>query len=382
MTTQAKKSSRVGIVPEDWEVRHLLDVCAFNSGKAHEQFIEESGRFVCVNSKFISTDGGVKKFSSKNFMPTTVGDILLVMSDLPNGRALAKTFLVDQNDLYAVNQRVCRLRPLKDSSVFLHFLLNRNPYFLQFDDGVNQTHLLNRVFEKCEIAMPPTIEEQEAIGKALVDATDFLKMIDALIAKKKDIKQGAMQQLLTGKTRLPGFSGDWSQTKIGKIATLYQPQTIAASEFSATGFPVYGANGLVGYYSKANHQSWQVTVTCRGSTCGTVNRTVDECWITGNAMVLNCDEHPEVNKTFFYHLIASQNFNSCITGTGQPQIVRTPLQDFEILFPTDLDEQQAIAKVLSDMDAEIDALVARREKTALIKTGMMQELLTGRTRLL
>jgi type I restriction enzyme S subunit len=135
-----------GLIPDDWSVALLPDVCRFRSGKAHEQFISELGRYICVNSKFISTEGRVRKYSTRNVCPARKDDVLLVMSDLPNGKALAKAFYVDQNNLYAVNQRVCALTVYRDSPKYLFYLLNRNPYFLKFDDGVSQTHLLNAVW--------------------------------------------------------------------------------------------------------------------------------------------------------------------------------------------------------------------------------------------
>ncbi len=227
----------------------------------------------------------------------------------------------------------------------------------------------------------PPLPEQRAIAAALSDVDALLDGLDRLIAKKRNLKQAAMQQLLTGQTRLPGFSGVWEVKRLGELVSLYQPETISAQQFNESGFPVYGANGVVGYYHKPNHTSWQITVTCRGSTCGTVNRTVEYCWITGNAMVLNCDHNQEVIKDFLYYLMLVQDLTGCITGTGQPQIVRPPLAEFKIYLPIDHNEQTAIAAILSDMDTEIAALEARRDKTRALKQGMMQELLTGRIRL-
>jgi type I restriction enzyme S subunit len=235
----------------------------------------------------------------------------------------------------------------------------------------------------------PPHEEQRAIAGALGDVDALIAALDQLIAKKGELKRAAMQQLLTPpapgqarQTRLPGFSGEWEVKRLGEIALLYQPVTISAKQFTESGYPVYGANGVVGFYREFNHNNWQVTVTCRGSTCGTVNRTVDRCWITGNAMVVNCDNREDVDKSFLYYLLLSRDLSICITGTGQPQIVRGPLADFSITFPANKIEQAAIAAVLSDMDAEIAALERRLAKTRALKQGMMQELLTGRTRLI
>jgi type I restriction enzyme, S subunit len=99
-----------------------------------------------------------------------------------------------------------------------------------------------------------------------------------------------------------------------------------------------------------------------------------------NAMVLNSDHNPELNKEFFYYLLSNQNLFDCITGTGQPQIVRTALVSILVTLPP-LHEQTAIASVLSEMDSELAALEQRRDKTRALKQAMMQELLTGKTRL-
>ena len=107
-----------------------------------------------------------------------------------------------------------------------------------------------------------------------------------------DVKPGYKQ------TEVGVIPEDWETVLLGDLASLYQPVTISAKQFTKSGFPVYGANGIVGFYNRTNHQTWQTTVTCRGSTCGTVNRTVDKCWITGNAMVLNCDENRNLCKLF------------------------------------------------------------------------------------
>ncbi len=127
----------------------------------------------------------------------------MVMSDLPNGKALAKTFVADQDDLYAVNQRVCALTPLeKYCAEFLAYVLDRNPYFLKFDDGVSQTHLLNRVFQKCPLFVPPTKAEQTAIAEVLTEMDGELAVLEQRREKTRALKQAMMQELLTGRVRL------------------------------------------------------------------------------------------------------------------------------------------------------------------------------------
>ena len=135
------KRTEVGVIPEDWEVRQLESLVKYTNGKAHENFVKDYGRYILVNSKFISSEGSIKKYSAECFSSAAIGDVLMVMSDVPNGKAIAKCYYVDMNDCYSVNQRICLLSPNNIDSKFLFYKLNRNSYFLRFDDGVKQTNL-------------------------------------------------------------------------------------------------------------------------------------------------------------------------------------------------------------------------------------------------
>lgn len=228
------------------------------------------------------------------------------------------------------------------------------------------------------ILLPP-LPEQEKIAGILNCWDDGIEKLSALIEKKKIQKKALMQQLLTGKHRLKGFSTPWHEVKLGDIADLYQPQTISQSDLELDGYPVYGANGLIGYYHKFNHEKWQIMITCRGSTCGTVNRTSGKSWITGNAMVVNVDNYKD-NKLFLFFKLLNENFLSIVSGSGQPQIVRTPLAKWKLYIPTDLAEQKAIAEILSKADEEIELLNKKLEAFKQEKKALMQQLLTGKIR--
>ena len=142
-TRKGTKPSELGEIPEDWDVFSLLDIANLVHGKAHEPYVVESGEYVVVNSKFVSTEGKVRKYCSQNDCAAKKGDILMVLSDLPNGKALAKCFYADQDHVYAVNQRVCIFRTNVFDSKYLQLIMNRHKYFLALDDGVTQTHILN-----------------------------------------------------------------------------------------------------------------------------------------------------------------------------------------------------------------------------------------------
>ena len=134
----------------------LREIVDFRNGKGHEKDIDENGKYIVVNSKYISTGGEVKKFTSKQICPLYKDDILMVMSDLPNGRALAKCFLVDQDDKYSLNQRIGAFH-IKSPAVrtrFLFHVLNRNRQLLAYDNGVEQTNLKKEEILDIKIYIP------------------------------------------------------------------------------------------------------------------------------------------------------------------------------------------------------------------------------------
>ena len=185
------KQTELGIIPGNWDVKDLRDVVNFDNGKAHENFISENGDYVVVNSKYISTKGRVIKYSNECFCPVSVGSILMVMSDVPNGKAIAKCFLVDKDNKYTVNQRICALKPKIDAG-FLFYKMNRNPYYLSFDDGVKQTNLRKDDVLDCKLSIPNDKREQTAIATVLSDTDALIERLEKLITKKKGIKQGVM----------------------------------------------------------------------------------------------------------------------------------------------------------------------------------------------
>ena len=187
---------------DEWEVKKLGGLVEFSNGKAHENSITENGKFIVINSKFISTEGQVKKYSNFCYCPVSIGEIVMVMSDVPNGKALAKCFYINENDKYTLNQRICSLTPLNVNSDFLFYLLDRNSYYLTFDDGVKQTNLRKDDVLSCPLKLPVTLEEQQAIAQVLSDMDAEIEALEKKRDKYKAIKQGMMQELLTGKTRL------------------------------------------------------------------------------------------------------------------------------------------------------------------------------------
>ena len=178
-----------------WNETVLGNVIDYENGKAHENDIDEDGKFIVVNSKFISTEGEIIKKTNSPYCLANKSDILMVLSDVPNGHAIAKCFFVDQSDKYTVNQRICRLRSKNVNSKLLFYLINRNPYFLSFDDGVKQTNLKKADVLECSLMIPTSPLEQQNIANTLSSIDKLIITTKEKIKTLKEHKKGLMQQL-------------------------------------------------------------------------------------------------------------------------------------------------------------------------------------------
>ena len=191
---------------QEVEWKKLNDIVIFKNGKGHEKSIVDEGKYIIVNSKFVSTNGMVRKYSDVQLCPLYKDSILMVMSDLPNGRALAKCFLVDKDDLYTLNQRVGSF-VVNDNKVvvkFLFYILNRNRQLLQYDNGVDQTNL--RKSDILNILIPiPSLAEQHRIVSILDRfeslTTSLQSGLPAEIAARRQQYEHYRDKLLTFKPK-------------------------------------------------------------------------------------------------------------------------------------------------------------------------------------
>ena len=178
----------------DWEETTLGEISAFVNGKAHENNIVDNGKFIVVNSKFISTDGTILKFSDKQLLPLYRNDIVMVMSDVPNGKALAKCFYIQEDGKFTLNQRICCLRTQKVDSRYLFYFINRNEYFLSFDSGVSQTNLRKEEVLSCPIWQPSLLESEKIAG-FLTAINQKIEAIAQEIDLTEQFKKGLLQKM-------------------------------------------------------------------------------------------------------------------------------------------------------------------------------------------
>ena len=180
---------------EAWEQRKLGEVAKYRNGKAHENCIDESGKYIVVNSKFVSTNGTVIKHSNMQNEPLAQNEIAFVLSDVPNGRAIARTFLVEENDKYTLNQRIAGITSSENTyPYFLHILMNRHPYFLAFDDGVKQTNLSVSDVLNFETYYPE-YEEQKQIGEYFRNLDRLITLHQRELEKLKNLKKACLEKM-------------------------------------------------------------------------------------------------------------------------------------------------------------------------------------------
>ena len=244
------------------------------------------------------------------------------------------------------------------------------------------------------ICLPPLLE-QRAIAAALSDVDALITALDRLIAKKHDIKQAAMQELLTGKRRLPGFSGEWTSFRFEEFATV-RKEKIDPSKIGGHSFCVelehiaQGSGHLIGYTTATEGSSIKARFFTDDVLFGRLRAYLRKYWLADRDGICSTEIWPLIARanamlaSYLFQLIQTEQFiEVAITayGTHMPRTDWNVVKNYTVMIPSTT-EQQAIAEVLSDMDAEIAALERKRDKTRLLKQGMMQELLTGKTRLL
>ena len=301
------------------------------------------------------------------------------------------------------NQQINAIIPNSNNeSNFLFYLLEHSKGRLLASAGITATLIISKgVFSEVYFAIPP-LSEQRAIAAALSDADGLIAALEGMISKKRDLKQAAMQHLLTGKTRLPGFSGKWEVKRLGEVSVV-DPENLGAGTDPSYRFNYISLedvdHGILLGFSEVEFRIAPSRARRKVAADDILIATVrpnlkshlyfsqkSPDWIcsTGFAVVRCIPDkaHPQyVFQHVFGHLFSDQ-IEKLITGSNYPAISSNDVRALQIPMPPTIAEQTAIAEVLSDMDADLAAFEAQTAKARAVKQGMMQELLTGRVRLL
>jgi type I restriction enzyme S subunit len=409
------KLTEVGVIPEDWTLRSLREMLQISSGFSFKsEFFSTTGTIVLTPGNFklegglYFTDRNTKRYSVC-YPESTVfqkGDLLVVMTDLtPDCNLLGKPAFVETEEKILHNQRIGKLNLITKNldKNFLYFLLLSPSYLRKIKEqatGSTVRHTSNNSIYSVVLPIPSRVEEQTAIATVLSDSDRLIESLDRLIAKKRNLKQATMQQLLTGKTRLSGFSGEWEVKRLGDVANIQRgasPRPINStiwfdrnssvgwvriSDVSSSDMRLYETEQKLSILGIQNSRP-----VAKGnlimSICATVGRPIiteiDTCIHDGFVVFDNL----KVDKIFMYYILKWIEPNWSKHGqTGSQMNLNTTLINKTTVAIPPLPEQTAIASILSDMDSEIAALEQQRDKTRALKQGMMQELLTGRIRLI
>lgn len=373
-------------IPNGWKFHKLNDLLTFvvdNRGKTPP--IQSSGIPMAEvnaigdrNIKYSEITKFVSAETYKNWFRKHLEKNDILFSTV--GRT-ASCSLYTGNTKTVIAQNLIGLRFGKDNPEFMFYLLTQdknNQQFKNIEMSAAQPSVKVSQMIHLEFLVPP-LPEQNRIVSVLETWDKSIENLSKKIQVKKQIKKGLMQNLLKGKKRIKGFDGEWRKVTLGSICDLYQPKTITSAEVKNTGkYKVYGANGIIGYYDKYNHENAEVIITCRGSTCGVINYSEPMSWITGNAMVAS-PKDSKTDKDYLFYILNFMNLRSVITGMAQPQITGKDLSPFKLEIP-DIKEQNAISKILTTADKEITEFEQKLSILKEQKRYLLNNLITGTIR--
>ena len=368
------KQTESGVIPNDWDVRPLGDVADFLDGRRRP--VKDSDRAKMRGDiPYYGASGIVDYVDSYLFDE----DLILLGEDGENilSRNCRLAFKISGKAWVNNHAHVLRPKTGIELDYLVEFLESRG--YAQYNTGTAQPKLNKHVCSRIPVLCPPR-PEQRAIATALSDVDALLGGLDRLIAKNRDLKQAAMQQLLTGQTRLPGFHGEWEVKRLGDLCTMKSGEGITAKSIDGVSpFPCYGGNGLRGFTTRFTHEGNYCLIGRVGALCGNVLKVTGQFFASEHAIVVTAFESVDIG--WLTLALGTLRLNRRAESSAQPVLTVSKLLPLEVVAPSTKDEQTAIAAVFSDMDAELAALEARRDKIRDLKQAMMQELLTGKTRL-
>ena len=401
--TPGYKQTEVGVIPATWDVQELLSLVTEGPKNGYSGRSAKASRGTptlslgaTTSGNLLLTDDTVKQLeetidaTSDLFLRS--GDVLVQRSNTLD-RVGATAVFDGPSGVYVYPDLMMRIR-FRDQATahwFWRYANSSQGRRLFMSVAAGSSGSMPKISGEMRKGMRlpvPDLHEQRAIAAALSDMDALLDGLTRLIAKKRDLKQAAMQQLLTGQTRLPGFHGEWEVKPLGDVADVVMGQSPSSSTYNMLG---HGLPLIQGNADISNRQTvarvFTSQVTKRGrvgdvllsvrAPVGEVGRaTFDVCLGRGVCAI-------RFPNDFIYHRLVflETDWAKHSKGSTFDSVNSNDVKAVDIRLPIAAAEQTAIAAVLSDMDAELSALEARRDKTRDLKQAMMQELLTGRTRL-
>lgn len=401
------KQTEVGVIPEEWELRPLLDAVRIANGQVDPKREPYRSMVLVAPDHIESETGRLLGQQTAAEQHAISGKYLFAKGEIVYSKIrpyLRKAILAECDGLCSAD--MYPLKPVSDVSAGFMLASLLGHRFSTYAESVSVRSGMPKInrAELAEYVVPlPPFPEQQAVANVLADVDALIGSLDKLIAKKRDLKQAAMQQLLTCKTRLPGFKGEWETRPLREICVKIQDGTHFSPRLGGTDY-LYVTSRNIGFgtfdittaeridatehtkiYARCDVAKDDLLLTKDGANTGNaaVNPLEEPFSLLSSVAMLRFDGVRHDPRYFLYHILShhgQEQIQGLMSGNA---ITRLTLAKIRALhFPSaSFAEQTAIASVLSDMDAEIAALEKRRDKTRLLKQGMMQELLTGRIRL-
>ena len=390
------KQTEIGAIPEDWEVKQIGDYSFITKLAGFEYTLhfdyKISGDIIALRA--LNIKNGYLKLKDVQTIPKKTSDFLK-RSKLKKGDlvvsyvgTVGEMAVIPVNNKFHLAPNVAKVDV--DRKNISPFFINQyyNSSFgkneiLKLVASTTQSALSMENLRKVLFPFPPTIEEQKQIANILNDTDQLIQNIKNLIAKKKAIKQGAMQELLSGKKRLQGFTEEWETKKLGEIAFIKTGSKNNQDKISDGNFPFFVRSQFVERINTYSYDCEAILVPGEGG-IGSIFHYINGKFDVHQRVYVINDFSQNVFGKYVY-LFMKEHFGTHAMKNSVKATVdslRLPtFQEFEIKIPKDIQEQQSISQILSDMDAEIEALEQQLQKTQALKQGMMQELLTGKIRL-
>ena len=384
--TQIKyKQTEVGLIPEDWTLKSIEDFASITTGGSDTQDRVDDGAY-----PFYVRSNTIERINKYSFD----GEAILTSGD---GVGVGKIFhyVTGKFDYHQRVYNIFNYRKNVDGKyLFFQFSTNFYDKVMSMTAKSSVDSVRREMIADMKIPLPPTLTEQKAIATALSDVDELITNLDKLITKKKAIKQGAMQQLLTpphkGGKRLAGFSGEWVFKPIEEIAdcldNLRVPLNGEQRAKMKGDIPYCGANGIVDYVDDFVINDDIILMAEDGGyfdeykTRPIAYRIVGKCWVNNHAHILKSKKG--YSQDFLFYSLVHKNILDYINGGTRAKLNKGEMNKIELWLPVTSEEQHEISLILNDLDAEIEQLETKKAKYQDIKQGMMQELLTGKTRLI
>lgn len=387
------KQTEVGVIPEDWGVDKIKYFASITTGAKNTQDKIDDGEYpFFVRSQIVER---INSYSFNGAAVLTAGD----------GVGTGKVFHYI-NGKFDFHQRVYKISDFSERIDGYFFYLYFSNYFLRRIMSMTAKSSVDSVrmemIANMQIPLPRKAE-QTAIAVALSDADALISSLERLIAKKRNIKQGAMQELLTGKKRLPGFSGGWEVKKLGGIADIFKGSGLSKSKLNPSGiykcilygelFTTYSqviknvisrTNANEGVLSKKGDILMPGSTTTIGIDLAIASALLEAGILLGGDINIIRKKVDSYDSEFIAHYLTQvkkHEIAELSQGITIIHLYGRDLNALSITIPAKREEQTAIAQILSDMDAEVEQLEQKLNKYKMMKQGMMQELLTGKTRL-